>query len=196
MIKFESDNATIAGIRKRDSKGKIVSRASRIRGERQRQPSLSHRTRLFADGQQRLAWQAEAGYPLGVYFLREELTQAQFQKGQLYALRRVQAARLMGVPRPVPRTISLDPDLRGQLCQDGEPSATTLARAQEFMEQNATLRADLPRPWWALQLCLLSEVMGKVEERFGVSAAEVALPVYTIADLLAGLDALAKRKLC
>ena len=92
----------VAGVRKRDKRGVQVS----VRAPKVPPPDLSYRKSLFP-GREGLAWRQEAGFPLGVYWLRGDLTREQFETGQRWAVHRANADRFLGLPARTPRNADL-----------------------------------------------------------------------------------------
>lgn len=187
-----NDERTVGGIRKRDKRG--CQRGSGAGALRAKAPALTHRKRLFADGQQGLAWEAKAGFPLGVYLLRKEISQEQFDAGLRYAASYCFAAKVLGVPAPRPRATVLDPTLQSASAPDWEPTAKDKTRTTDFIEMDKALRAENPAGHQALKLASLAEVMGKIDERPEGSNGRT-LPAYALETLVEVLEQLLNRRL-
>ncbi len=187
---------TVGGIRKRDSRGRQRGTgAASMRAKADRNaPLLTHRKRLFADGQQGLAWDAKAGFPLGVYLLRKEISQEQFDAGLRYAASYCFAAKVLGIPAPRPRATVLDPTLQSASAPDWEPTAKDKQRTTDFIEMDKALRAENPLGHQALKLAAVAEAMGKTSERPEGSTSKT-LPTYGLETLLEVLETLVKRRL-
>ena len=125
-------------------------------------PDLAYRKSLFADGQQGLAYRQEAGYPLGVYLLRGDLTQEQHDLGQRYHADHVRAWSILGAPPPFAKTASYG---QAMASKTGEPSAKDVEWAFKFTDWQKTVRDADPVAFSAASLCLIEQVMGKRSER-------------------------------
>ena len=173
----DADSAVeVLGIRKRDSKGRqkgTTRRERRAKGSPNTYgpaPDLNYRKSLFADGQGHLAWRAEAGYPLGVYYLREDLSAQQFAGGQHWAAARVAARRFLGLAAPLPRAVNLDAPSRGPMptpMEAQEPSPAQARALAQFMALDRDLQKNLRSQHRALELCIEQEVMGLRTQRQG-----------------------------
>ena len=158
-----SDGQHVAGVRKRDKRGVQVSG----RDTRLPPPDLRYRKSLFP-GQERKAWQPEAGYPLGVYWLRGDLTREQFETGQRWAAARVNADRLLGLPARLPRAVDLSGVTGAKLLNPTlTPSESEIVAVERFMAFDAKLRKTWTGQHRALELCIVYEVMGLRAERRG-----------------------------
>lgn len=182
--------ADVPMIPKRDRNGKRMGTSRREM--KAKAPELRHRKMLFTDGQKGKAWDPKAGFPIGVYLLRGELSQEQFDAGQNYAMAYVFAARVNKVPHRFPRSISLDHTLKNTRAPDWEPSAQDMRRASNFMKMDIELRGLEPGLHRVLQLALMDEVMGRRAERSGAGETREE---YRVEDLAEALDLLIKRRI-
>ena len=156
----------VAGVRKRDPKGRVKGTTGWERKIAVPELELRYRKSLFPAHKQGLAWRQEAGFPLGVYLLRGDLSQAQFEAGRMWTIQRVNADRLLGLPPRMPRSV----DLRGArgaklIDPSSAPSESEMMALERFMSFDADLRKRRIAQHRALELCLVYEVMGLRAER-------------------------------
>lgn len=182
-------SAFVHGIRKRGKAGRQFGPSHKER--QQAAPELRYRKSLFADGQKGLAWRAEAGFPLGIYFLRKELTQVHFDTGLRYLRLSGLVSRVFGLPRPFPATARLDPVIIKSVGREWEPSPAEMRQAGVFLEIDLELKKAMARQHRALELCCLGEVMGKRAERCG----NETLPEYDPKDVKEILEEFERKSL-
>ena len=181
---LETNSVTVAGIRKRDKAGRQVGAAYSERVK----PDLTRRRALLPNGKKVLAKTPEAGFPLGVYMLRGDLTREQFDVGQRFLADRTRAMQVLGIFAPGPKTACLDPQLSGNSAPGREPTPKQLERAHDAVKKEMDLKGRMPRAWRAFELCGIEELMGNRSER----VSNVGAPEYRIEELKILLEELRK----
>ena len=176
---------TIFGIQRRAKDGKKISAASRVTSKRRTQraqdPQIARRQALLGKAAHK-AWDAEAGYPLGLYYLRGDVSHEQFLIGKWYAREAGFARKVIAAPKAEARTTNLG--AKGKEASTYTPSARDIRRSGCFLERDQELRQDWPVAWQALRLCVVEDLWHQPEKR----ETKPERPAYSLGALVEALE--------
>ena len=183
---MQTDTNTIHGIQRRGKDGKKVSASSK-RSKRARarvrfslDPQIARRQALLGRFGH-LAWEGEAGYPLGLYFLRGDVSEEQLETGKWYAREAGFARKVIAAPKAEARTVNLGEGGRDTAVY--EPSERDLRRVARFRQDDDALRHNWPTQARALQLCILEDLWHNPAQR----DTKHDRPAYTLGALIEAL---------